>query len=108
MLPLQVIVPIHQGVHWALGVINLRDRQLEYFDSVCDGDSYPFSKKADPETVLEDLVSLIHVVVQSPAARLNVRTACRVRQEPPSSVLRDALHGCELSSEPQWGGHFCS
>jgi hypothetical protein len=63
VLPLQVIVPIHQGVHWALGVINLRDRQLEYFDSVCDGDSYPFSKKADPETVLEDLVSLIHAVV---------------------------------------------
>lgn len=56
LLWLQVIVPVHQGIHWALAVINLRDRRLEYFDSVSDGAGFPFSTKASPETVLEDLV----------------------------------------------------
>ncbi|GAQ88288.1 SUMO protease [Klebsormidium nitens] len=55
----KVIVPIHQGIHWALAVINLRDRRLEYFDSVCDGAGFPFSTRASPETVLEDLAQYI-------------------------------------------------
>lgn len=30
----KVIVPIHLGNHWCLSVINLRDKQLEYYDSL--------------------------------------------------------------------------
>jgi hypothetical protein len=30
----KVVVPIHLGVHWTCAVINLRDRQFEYYDSM--------------------------------------------------------------------------
>lgn len=30
----KVIIPIHLGVHWTLAVINLKAKQLEYFDSM--------------------------------------------------------------------------
>jgi sentrin-specific protease 1 len=30
----KVIIPIHLGVHWTCAVINLRDKQFEYYDSM--------------------------------------------------------------------------
>lgn len=44
---LQILVPIHQDVHWCLAVINIRDKRIEYLDSL---------KGAD-DTVLQVLVS---------------------------------------------------
>lgn len=30
----KIIFPIHLGAHWTLGIINMRDRRLEYYDSL--------------------------------------------------------------------------
>lgn len=30
----KVIIPVHLGMHWVLAVINIRDRRLEYYDSM--------------------------------------------------------------------------
>lgn len=46
---LQILVPIHQDIHWCLAVINIRDKKLEYLDSLQGGDN----------TVLKVLVSLL-------------------------------------------------
>lgn len=35
----KIIVPIHQPAHWTMAVINLRDQQLEYYDSLGGADS---------------------------------------------------------------------
>jgi sentrin-specific protease 1 len=43
----KILVPIHQDVHWCLAVINIRDKRIEYLDSL---------KGAD-DTVLQVLVS---------------------------------------------------
>jgi hypothetical protein len=44
---LQILVPIHQDVHWCLAVINIRDKRIEYLDSL----------KGVDDTVLQVLVS---------------------------------------------------
>lgn len=46
---MQILVPIHQDIHWCLAVINIRDKQLEYLDSLKGGD----------HSVLDVLVSII-------------------------------------------------
>jgi hypothetical protein len=54
---LQLIVPINQDrVHWALALVDIKKRSLEYFNlSVVAGEPvYTFS---DPSEVLSDLVS---------------------------------------------------
>jgi sentrin-specific protease 1 len=33
----KVIIPVHLGVHWVLSVINIRDQQFEYYDSMING-----------------------------------------------------------------------
>ena len=35
----KLIVPIHQGVHWVLGVIHLTEKRLEFFDSMGGSDN---------------------------------------------------------------------
>lgn len=30
----QILVPIHQDIHWCLAVINIRDQRFEYLDSL--------------------------------------------------------------------------
>lgn len=34
----KIIVPIHQGVHWVLGVVHLAEKRLEFFDSMGGSD----------------------------------------------------------------------
>ncbi|CAM6088342.1 unnamed protein product [Calypogeia fissa] len=34
----KILVPIHQDIHWCLAVINIRDKRLEYLDSLKGGD----------------------------------------------------------------------
>ena len=31
------MIPLHLGFHWALAVINLRDKRFEYYDSLEEG-----------------------------------------------------------------------
>ena len=33
----KILVPIHLGAHWALAVINVAARRIEYYDSMCGG-----------------------------------------------------------------------
>ncbi|BBN11792.1 sentrin-specific protease 1 [Marchantia polymorpha subsp. ruderalis] len=35
----KILVPIHQDIHWCLAVINIRDKKLEYLDSLQGGDN---------------------------------------------------------------------
>lgn len=30
----QILVPIHQDIHWCLAVINIREKRFEYLDSL--------------------------------------------------------------------------
>jgi hypothetical protein len=63
----QILVPIHWagGPHWGLGVINITDEKLEYYDSLAysEGEAiFPYAKvmpntAVGPTTVLNDLVS---------------------------------------------------
>ena len=34
----KVVIPIHQGVHWVLGVINIKGKSLHFFDSMGGSD----------------------------------------------------------------------
>jgi hypothetical protein len=34
----KIIVPINQGLHWVVVVIDIQDRRMDYFDSLCQGD----------------------------------------------------------------------
>jgi hypothetical protein len=54
----QVLVSIHQDVHWALAVIDLENKALEYYNPAVGtgGDSYKYTANANPKDVLEDLV----------------------------------------------------
>ena len=29
-----IFIPLHQGMHWALAVVNMREKRLQYFDSM--------------------------------------------------------------------------
>lgn len=31
---MQILVPIHQDIHWCLAVINIKDQKFEYLDSL--------------------------------------------------------------------------
>lgn len=61
-----MLVPIHQEVHWALAVIDLENKALEYYDPAVatGGDSYKYTANADPKDVLEDLVRTAPAVSQ--------------------------------------------
>jgi sentrin-specific protease 1 len=45
----KILVPIHQDIHWCLAVINIRDKRLEYLDSL----------KGEDDSVLDVLAKYI-------------------------------------------------
>ena len=49
----QILVPIHQDIHWCLAVINIRDKRFEYLDSL----------KGQDKNVLQVLVSSYYTLL---------------------------------------------